>query len=111
MLQKLAIAGKTDILIHLLTPVVDDPTFMLNKLMLSALSVEDIQELPEHSNKLSVAKQSPTLENISALHLASLNPNPEILKKLIKMLGDDQKAKNMQDYVGNTCIHYAAVCR
>lgn len=45
-----------------------------------------LKDLPENYNKLSVTKTTQKFGNITALHLAALNENSEILKKLLDMV-------------------------
>lgn len=54
--------------------------------MYDALLAQDVKELPENYNKLSVTKVTFYFKNICALHTASVNPNLEILKKLLNMV-------------------------
>ena len=70
----------------IIKPFIDDPMYQVNKLIYSCLFAEDIKDLPDNYNKLSVNKIATKFGNICALHTASLNPNLEILKRLLNMI-------------------------
>jgi rRNA pseudouridine-1189 N-methylase Emg1 (Nep1/Mra1 family) len=55
-LRYFMLAGRRDIVKMILEPVIDDPIYQVNKLMVSVLYAETIKDLPENYNKLSVLK-------------------------------------------------------
>lgn len=54
--------------------------------MYDALIADDLKQLPENYNKLSVNKVSYKFGGITALHTAAVNPNLEILKRLLNIV-------------------------
>jgi hypothetical protein len=110
LLRKFLLAGKVDIAQNIMKPHIDDPLYQVNKLMYEAMIAQDIKDLPANFNKLSVMKISPKFGSITPLHTAALNPNLEILKKLLNMVVNDKNAKNVGDIEQNKPIHYAAAC-
>ena len=93
LIPKFLLVGNKEIAANLIKDMVDDPIFEVNRLMYSALIANDVSDLPENYNKLSVQKVSHYLGSICPLHLAALNPNLEILKRLLNMVAGNINAK------------------
>eukprot|EP00347_Sterkiella_histriomuscorum_P008908 403343282 len=110
LVQKLLIHGKREIAEKIIKLFVDDPLYQVNKLMHQVILANDLKDLPDNYNKLSVLKKSDKFSGIIPLHSAALNPNIEILKKLMNMISSDKNQKYMTDQFQNQCIHYAAAC-
>ncbi|CDW74196.1 ankyrin repeat-containing protein [Stylonychia lemnae] len=109
LIQKLLINNKVEIVEKLIAPVVNDPLFQVNQLLYATLVAQDLNQLPKNYNKLSVNKTS-VFGGISSLHSAALNPNLEILKRLLVMIKSNDNLSRQKDDEGNECIHYAAAC-
>ena len=71
-------------------------------LALTAKSPEELAEM----KKINTRKKSMKTDRVTPMHLAALNPNPEILKYFIEK-GDDIY---ITDQLQRKLIHYAAVC-
>ena len=95
MFNKLLLAGRVDLAIPIIEKYIDDPLAQVTRFMFAALTAKSVEDLPEGNfNKLSVVKVTPKFGNISALHLAALNPNLEILKKLLNMVTANANSKH-----------------
>jgi len=80
--------------------------YQLNQLHSEALSVSDESKLYNfHWN--STNKNAGNIGNITPVHCACINPNGEILKKILDGGGDLHSA----DIDGWQAIHYAAACK
>lgn len=97
------LAGRRDLAHHIAIKCLSDDGHGLNNLHVEALNDE-----PEFSSvvrAVSVCKK--TYEgSVTPLHFASINPNPNKLKKLLKVKAE----YNVTDQEGRKPIHYAARC-
>lgn len=69
--------------------------------MHAVLLAKDLKDLPENYNKLSVLKQSAKFNGIVPLLTAALNPNLDILKRLLNMISGNANDRFTTDTIGN----------
>ena len=102
--------GNITIAWFLMSQMYSKAQYGFNKLHYHAL-MED-KEIPIEIKKISVKWAS--LEGITPVHLAAINPNPWILEQLLNCIEDDKSLLDLimesGDNTGRIPTHYAAAC-
>eukprot|EP00347_Sterkiella_histriomuscorum_P014218 403361718 len=107
--QKLLIHGKLEIAEKIIQSIIDDPDHYVNKLTHYAILSKQ-SSIPKKYKKSLLFKQSDGLIGIYPMHAAALNPNINILKKILYMMQPCIRNLCLTDKYQNQCIHYAAAC-
>lgn len=98
-----ALTGNRKLVASLVQPKIKFENYGFNKLHLDVLQLD---ELTEKYATQSITKKAVSDNNVTPLHFAAINPNKDVIKKLL----EQNMELNTMDNLMHKPIHFAACC-